>query len=75
VGVVSYPEDRVRDLLSSIIIAAALIAAGCGETVTADQRVTRCLSKQPDASKAECSKWEKDGELQDNGTHEDHENM
>lgn len=54
---------------------AALVIAGCGETISPDKRVERCLSKQPDATKTDCTKWEKDGELKDNGVHEGHENM
>jgi hypothetical protein len=51
----------------------SVVGAACGETVSADQRVERCLGKQPDATKSDCEKWEKDGELRDNGTHENHE--
>jgi hypothetical protein len=56
-----------------VILVAALLSSGCGETISADQRVERCLSKQPDSTKSECEKWEKDGELEDNGVHKEHE--
>lgn len=58
-----------------LAISAALLAAGCGETVSAEERVQKCLNKQPDATKSDCEQWEKDGELQDSGVHKDHENM
>ena len=64
-----------RFLPLSLIALLSLVAAGCGETVSADQRIERCLSKQPDATKSECEAWEKDGQLRDNGVHEDHEDM
>ena len=58
-----------------VLMTGAVIASGCGETISADQRVDRCLKKQPDATRSECQQWEKDGELQDSGIHEDHESM
>jgi hypothetical protein len=57
------------------VTASVIIAAGCGESIGPDQRIERCLSKQPDATEADCSQWEKDAELNDNGTHRGHENM
>jgi hypothetical protein len=59
----------------AVILLAAVFATGCGETISADERIERCLSKQPDATKADCEKWESDGQLKDNGTHEGHDNM
>ena len=64
-----------KSLLVILISALSLLAAGCGETISADDRVERCLTKQPDATKADCEKWEKDGQLRDNGTHKGHEDM
>ena len=66
----------MRNRISIIVISiAAIVATGCGETISADQRVERCLSKQPDATETDCKKWEKDGQLEDNGRHRGHENM
>lgn len=31
-----------------------------------------CLKKQPDATESDCKKWEKDGQLGDDGTHQGH---
>lgn len=57
-----------------LVLLAALIAAGCGGSdATAEQRIERCLEKQPDATKADCEQWEEDGELDDDGTHRGHE--
>lgn len=66
-----------------ILVAAGLIAAGCGggdggdnkSSVSADDRIAACLDKQPDASESDCEGWEKDGKLADDGAHEDHESM
>lgn len=66
-------------------VVAALVAAGCGggdgssdgdgSTVTAADRVDRCLSAYPDATRSDCEEWEADGQLADDGTHEGHEDM
>lgn len=68
-----YPRPKSAFLITI----AAVIVGGCGGggEVTAEQRVERCLSKQPDATEADCKQWEKDGDLGDDGAHEGHENM
>ncbi len=66
--------SKSRRMIAAIGVV-GLIAAGCGSSVTASQRVDRCLEKQPDATEADCKQWEKDGQLEDDGTHEGHENM
>jgi hypothetical protein len=57
----------------------AVLVAGCGgggdSNVSASTRVERCLDKQPEATKTECEGWEKDGQLADDGTHEEHDSM
>lgn len=55
-----------------VLLVAMLMLSACGETVSASDRIDRCLNKQPDATKADCEKWEQAGELADNGTHEGH---
>ena len=56
-----------------LMLATALVAAGCGGSdVSASVLVDRCLKKQPDATQSDCNKWQKDGKLNDDGTHEDH---
>ena len=58
------------------IVPVVLIAAGCGgSSTTAKERVDACLKKQPEATKADCQAWEKDGQLGDDGAHKGHENM
>lgn len=54
-----------------------MLLAGCGgdSDVSAAQRITRCLDKQPDATKADCTEWEDAGEVADDGTHEGHDDM
>jgi hypothetical protein len=65
---------RARNIF--VIGAAALVAAGCGgggdSKATAKERIDGCLKKQPDATKADCEGWEKDGQLDDDGTHQGH---
>lgn len=63
-----------------MLVAISLVAAGCGgggdsddASATPEQRVERCLEKQPDATKSECEEWEKDGQLADDGTHQAHQ--
>lgn len=58
---------------------ATMLLAGCGggddaatSDVTPEQRIDACLTQQPDATRDECAKWEKAGELADDGVHEDH---
>ena len=62
-----------------LVLVLALVAAGCGggsdSEVSASTRVERCLEKQPEATKTECEGWEQDGQLNDDGTHQGHENM
>lgn len=65
-----------------VLVAAGLIAAGCGgsdgggnkSSVSADDRIAACLDKQPDATQSDCEGFEKDGQLADDGTHENHKN-
>lgn len=57
------------------IAAAVVLATGCGSSVSASERIDGCLEKQPDATEADCKKWEKDDQLKDDGTHEGHESM
>ncbi len=64
---------RIAIIFGVVLVGA--IATACGETVTSSQRVDRCLAKQPDATQADCKKWEKAKELEDNGRHRGHENM
>lgn len=65
----------MRQRTAPILLSIAVLATGCGETVSASQRIDRCLEKQPDATKADCEGWEKDGELQDSGAHKEHASM
>ncbi|MBC7673832.1 MAG: hypothetical protein H7247_15545 [Polaromonas sp.] len=60
------------------------LVAGCGNNastkssgsvVSGSERVNRCLTKQPDATKADCTGWERDGMLADDGSHKGHANM
>lgn len=53
---------------------AAVAVAGCGgdSSVSAEQRIERCLGKQPDATQADCKAWEEKGELADDGSHAGH---
>lgn len=61
------------------VVIIGLVAAGCGgggdSDVSASTRVERCLEKQPEATKTECEGWEKDGKVEDDGTHVDHDKM
>ena len=57
------------------IAAAAVLAAGCGSSVSASERIDGCLEKQPDATEADCKQWDDDGELEDDGTHKGHKSM
>ena len=67
---------RVRLVVVPLL---AVLVAGCGgggdSNVSASTRVERCLDKQPEATKTECEGWEKDGQLADDGTHEEHDSM
>lgn len=67
-----------------VTIAATAIATGCGggssnggdsDEVTAKTRIERCVTAYPDSTVADCEEWESDGELDDDGKHQDHENM
>ena len=54
----------------------SLVAAGCGGSdATSKERIAACLDKQPDATQSDCEGWEKDGKLNDDGTHQDHKKM
>lgn len=74
---------RRTTLTLPLLAAAALVAAGCGggddegaggsSDVTPQQRIDACLTQQPDASRAECEEWEQEGQLGDDGVHEEHE--
>lgn len=62
-----------------ILVAISLVAVGCGgggdsgdAKATPEQRVERCLEKQPDATRADCEQWEEEGQLADDGTHQGH---
>ncbi len=62
-----------------VLLAAGLVVAACGgsddSSVTASERVSACLEQQPDATKTQCEGWEKDGKLEDDGTHKNHDSM
>lgn len=67
---------------SAIVLTAtaALLAVGCGGEdekeagdVSASTRVERCVEEYPSSTKDECEDWERDGQLGDDGTHQDHE--
>lgn len=63
-----------RSVLALVVF--AVIAAGCGgSSATASERIDACVEKQPDATKSQCEGWEKDGKLNDDGTHVDHKKM
>lgn len=65
-----------------LLVVLSLFAAGCGgggddkkSSVSAKDRVAACLEKQPEATERDCEGWEKDGQLDDDGTHKGHESM
>jgi hypothetical protein len=62
-----------------VVCAASFVAAGCGggsdSSVTGSERIAACLEQQPDATKTQCEGWEKDGKLEDDGTHKNHDSM
>ena len=65
-----------------VVLVSSVVMAACGggdqadgSTKTASQRVAACLEQQPDATKAQCSEWEADGTLADDGTHKNHDSM
>jgi hypothetical protein len=59
----------------AIVLLVAAAAAGCGSSVSAKEQVKACVDKYPDATQADCQEWQKDGQLEDDGTHQGHENM
>lgn len=63
----------MRPLLPIVLLATLLALAGCGSSATPEQRVDRCLTGQPDATRADCEQWERDGELDDDGRHQRHD--
>ena len=60
---------------SLMVLVAAAIATGCGGSGSSKERVAGCVDKYADATKADCEEWDDAGELEDDGTHEGHENM
>jgi ABC-type glycerol-3-phosphate transport system substrate-binding protein len=60
----------------AIVLIAAAVAAGCGgSSASSKERVSACVDKYPDATKADCQEWDDAKQLDDDGTHEGHENM
>ena len=60
----------------AFVLIVAAVAAGCGgSSASAKERVAACIDRYPDATKADCEEWDDAGELDDDGTHEGHEDM
>ena len=71
---------NVRALAVALALTVAPLAiAGCGgdddSKVSPSTRIERCVAEYPDSTKSDCSEWEADGKLDDDGMHTEHEDM